>query len=82
MCAWQDHFVLERHQVVFYCNFSSFRYVRKSANLIGRTGFKVARQTQKTSLARLKKKKDAFTPGVLRFGVHTHIGALCLVMRH
>ncbi len=27
------------------------------------------------------KKNDAFTRGVFRVGVHTHIGALCLVMR-
>ncbi len=27
------------------------------------------------------KKNDAFTRGVFRVGVHTHIGALCLVTR-
>ncbi len=38
MCARQDCFVFEP-QVVFYCNFSSSRYVSKSANLIGRIVF-------------------------------------------
>ncbi len=49
MCARQDCFVFERHQVVFYCNFSSFRHVSKSANLIGRTVFDAVRQTKKTN---------------------------------
>ncbi len=40
-------FVFERHQVVFYCNFSSSRHVSKSANLIGRIVFDAARQTPK-----------------------------------
>ncbi len=39
MCARQDCFVFERHQVVFYCNFSCSRHVSKSANLIGRIVF-------------------------------------------
>ncbi len=47
MCAWQDCFVFERPQVVFYCNFSSSRHVSKSANLIGRIVFDAARQTKK-----------------------------------
>ncbi len=47
MCARQDCFVFERPQVVFYCNFSSFRHVSKSANLIGRIVFDAARQTKK-----------------------------------
>ncbi len=49
MCALQDHFVLECHQVVFYCNFSSSMHVSKRANLIGRPVFKVEHQTKKTS---------------------------------
>ncbi len=78
--AQQDCFVFERPQVVFYCNFSCSRHVSKSANLIGRIVFDAARQTKKTN-PRRKKKNDAFTRGVFRVGVHTHIGALCLVMR-
>ncbi len=80
MCARQDCFVFERPQVVFYCNFSSSRHVSKSANLIGRIVFDAVRQTQKTNPRRFKK-NDAFTRGVFRVGVHTHIGALCLVTR-
>ncbi len=52
MCAWQDCFVFERPQVVFYCNFSCSRHVSKSANLIGRIVFDAARQTKKTNLRR------------------------------
>ncbi len=78
--AQQDCFVFERPQVVFYCNFSCSRHVSKSANLIGRIVFDAARQTKKTNQRRFKK-NDAFTRGVFRIGVHTHIGALCLVMR-
>ncbi len=67
MCMYvQDCFVFERPQVVFYCNFSCSRHVSKSANLIGRI---------------VLKKNDAFTRGVFRLGVHTHIDALCLVTR-
>ncbi len=80
MCARQDCFVFERPQVVFYCNFSCFRHVSKSANLIGRIVFDAARQTKKTNPRRFKK-NDTFTRGVFRDGVHTHIGALCLVTR-
>ncbi len=80
MCARQDCFVFERPQVVFYCKFSSSRHVSKSANLIGRIVFDAARQTKKTNPRRLKK-NDAFTRGAFRVGVHTHIGALCLVTR-
>ncbi len=80
MCARQDCFVFERPQVVFYCNFSSSRHVSKSANLIGQIVFDVARQTQKTN-PRHFLKNDAFTRSVFRVGVHTHIGALCLVTR-
>ncbi len=80
LCARQDCFVFERPQVVFYCNFSSSRHVSKSGNLIGRIVFDAARQTKKTNLRRFKK-NYAFTRGVFRVGVHTHIGALCLVMR-
>ncbi len=65
---------------VFYCKFSSSRHVSKSTNLIGRIVFDAARQTKKTNLRRLKK-NDAFTRAVFRVGVHTHIGALCLVTR-
>ncbi len=79
-CARQDCFVFERPQVVFYCNFSSSRHVSKSADLIGRIVFDAARQTKNTNPRRLKK-NDAFTRGVFRVGVHTHIGALCLVTR-
>ncbi len=78
--ARQDCFVFERPQVVFYCNFSSSRHVSKSANLIGRIVFDAARQAKKTNQRRLKK-NYAFTRGVFRVGVHTHIGALCLVTR-
>ncbi len=78
--ARQDCFVFERPQVVFYCNFSCSRHVSKSANLIGRIVFDVACQTKKTNPRRFKK-NDAFTRGVFRVGVHTHIGALCLVTR-
>ncbi len=60
--AQQDCFVIERPQVVFYCNFSSSRHVSKSANLIGRIVFDAARQTKKTNLRRLKK-NDGFTRG-------------------
>ncbi len=77
--AQQDCFVFERPQVVFYCNFSCFRHVRKSANLIGRIVFDSA-SNQKNEPEALKK-NDVFTRGVFRVGVHTHIGALCLVMR-
>ncbi len=80
MCARQDCFVFERPQVVFYCNFSSSRHMSKSANLIGRIVFDAARQTKKTNTWHLKK-NDAFTRGIFRIGVHTHIGALCLVTR-
>ncbi len=80
MCARQDCFVFERPQVVFYCNFSSSRHVSKSANLIGRIVFDAARQTKKTNPRRFFK-NDAFTRGVFRVGVNTHIGALCLVTR-
>ncbi len=80
MCARQDCFVFERPQVVFYCNFSCSRHVSKSANLIGRIVFDAARQTQKTNPRRFFL-NDAFTRGVFRVGVHTHIGALCLVTR-
>ncbi len=52
----------------------------KSANLIGRIVFDAARQTKKTNPRRLKK-NGAFTRAVFRVGVHTHIGALCLVTR-
>ncbi len=60
-------FVFERPQVVVYCNFSCSRHVSKSLTW------------------RIKPKKrsrgsfflnDAFTHGVFRVGVHTHIGAL------
>ncbi len=80
MCARQDCFVFERPQVVFYCNFSSSRHVSKSANLIGRIVFDAAHQTKKTNPRRFEK-NDAFTPGVFRVGVHTHIGALFLVTK-
>ncbi len=80
MCARQDSFVFERPQVVFYCNFSSSRHVSKSDNLIGRIVFDAVRQTKKTKPRRFFK-NDAFTRGVFRVGVHTHIGALCLVTR-
>ncbi len=80
MCARQDCFVFERPQVVFYCNFSSSRHVSKSANLIGRIVFDAPRQTKKTNPRRFKK-NDAFPHGVFCVGVHTHIGALCLVTR-
>ncbi len=49
MCAWQDCFVFERPQVVFYCNFICSRHVSKSANLIGRIVFDAVRQTKKTN---------------------------------
>ncbi len=78
--ARQDCFVFERPQVVFYCNFSSSRYMSKSDNLIGLIVFDAARQTKKTNPRRLKK-NDAFTRGVFRVGVHTHIGDFCLVTR-
>ncbi len=55
MCARQDCFVFERHQVVFYCNFSCSRHVSKSANLIGRIVFHAARQTKKRTRGVLKK---------------------------
>ncbi len=80
MCARQDCFVFERPQVVFYCKFSSSRHVSKSANLIGRIVFDAARQTKKTNPRRFKK-NYGFTHAVFRVGVHTHIGALCLVTR-
>ncbi len=80
MCARQDCFVFERPQVVFYCNFSCSRHVSKSANLIGRIVFDTARQTKKTNPRRFFL-NDSFTRGVFRVGVHTHIGALCLVTR-
>ncbi len=80
MCARQDCFVFERPQVVFYCNFSSSRHVSKSANRIGRIVFDAARQTKETNPRRFKE-NDAFTRGVFRVDVHTHIGALCLVTR-
>ncbi len=78
MCARQDCFVFERPQVVFYCNFSRSRHVSRSANLIGRIVFDAARQTKKNIIFF---ENDAFTRGVFRVGVHTHIGALCLVTR-
>ncbi len=84
MCARQDCFVFERPQVVFYCNFSNFswsRHVSKSANLIGRIVFDAAHQTKKNEPEAFFFLNDAFTRGVFRVGVHTHIGALCLVMR-
>ncbi len=81
MCARKDCFVFERPQVVFYCNFSSSRHVSKSANLIGRIVFDAAHQTQKTNPRRFFLKNDTFTRGFFRVGVHTHIGALCLVTR-
>ncbi len=71
MCAWQDCFVFERPQVVFYCNFSSSRHVSKSANLIGRIVFDMARQTKKANPRRLKK-NDAFACGVFHVGAHSH----------
>ncbi len=80
MCAWQDCFVFERPQVVFYCNFSCSRHVSKSANLIGRIVLDAARQIKKTNPRRFYI-NDAFTRGVFHVGVHTHIGALCLVTR-
>ncbi len=79
--ARQDSFVFERPQVVFYSNFSCSRHVSKSANLIGRIVFDAPRQTKKNEPEAFKKKNDAFTRGVFRVGVHTHIGALCLVTR-
>ncbi len=82
MCARQDCFVFERPQVVFYCNFSCSRHVSKSANLIGWIVFDAARQTkQKRTRGVFFFLNDAFTRGVFRIGVHTHIGALCLVTR-
>ncbi len=80
MCARQDCFVFERPQVVFYCNFSCSRHVSKSTNLIGRIVFDVARQTKKTNPRRFFL-NDALTRGAFLVGVHTHIGALCLVTR-
>ncbi len=80
MCARQDCFVFERLQVVFYCNFSSSRHVSKSANLIGRIVFDAVRQNKKTNPRRFEK-NYAFTRGIFRVGVHTHIGALCLVTK-
>ncbi len=80
MSARQDCFVFERTQVVFYCKFSSARHVSKSGNLIGRIVFDSARQTKITNPRRFFL-NDAFTRGVFRVGVHTHIGALCLVTR-
>ncbi len=44
----KHHFVFERPQVVFYCNFSCSRHVSKTANLIGWIVFDAARQTKKT----------------------------------
>ncbi len=81
MCARQDCFVFERPQVVFYCNFSSSRHVSKSADLIGRIVFDAVRQTKETNPRRFFFLNDAFTRGAFRIGVHTHIGALCLVTR-
>ncbi len=78
--AQQDCFVFECPQVVFYFNFSCSRHVSKCANLIGRIVFDAERQTKKTNPRSLKK-NDAFTRGVFHVGVHTHIGALCLVTR-
>ncbi len=77
MCARQDCFVFERPQVVFYCNFSCSRHVSKSANLIGRIVFDAARQTKKKRTRAVFFKNN----GIFRVGVHTHIGALCLVTR-
>ncbi len=51
-CVWAP-------QVVFYCNLSCSRHVRKSANLIVRIDFDALRQTQKTNPRRFKK-NDAF----------------------
>ncbi len=79
MCARQDCFVFERTQIVFYCNFSCSRHVSKS--VIGRIVFDAARQSKKTNPRRFFFLNDAFTRAVFRVGVHTHIGALCLVMR-
>ncbi len=76
MCARQDCFVFERPQVVFYCNFSCSRHVSKSTNLIGRIVFDAVRQTKIFFFL-----NAVFTRGVFRVGVHTHIGALCLVTR-
>ncbi len=81
MCARQDCFVFERPQVVSYCKFSSSRHVSKSGNLIGRIVFDAAHQTKKTNPRRFFFLNDAFTRSVFRVGVHTHIGALCLVTR-
>ncbi len=82
MCARQDCLVFERPQVVFYCNFSCSRHVSKSANLIGRIVFDAACQTKKKRTRGVFFfLNDAFTRGVFRVGVHTHIGALCLVTR-
>ncbi len=63
MCAWQDCFVFERPQVVFYCNFSCSRLVSKSGNLIGRIVFDAARQTKKTNPRRFKKKMTLLRVG-------------------
>lgn len=59
MCARQDLFVLVHHQIVFYCNFRSSRYVNKSAKLIGRP-------IKKNEHEAFKKIKDALTAIVLR----------------
>ncbi len=78
MCARQDCFVFECPQVVFYCNFSCSRHVSKSA-LVGY--FFTQRIKPKKRTRGIFCKNDAFTRGVFRVGVHTHIGALCLVTR-
>ncbi len=68
---------LNRAPKLFY--FSCSRHVSKSANLIGRIVFDAARRTKKTQTRGVL--NDAFTRGVFWVGVHTHIGALCLVTR-
>ncbi len=72
MCAQQDCFVFERPQVVFYCNFSSSRYVSKSANLIGRIVFDAVRQIKKTKPRRLKKKWRFYAWRFSRRCAHSH----------
>ncbi len=70
--ARQDCFVFERHQVVFYCNFSSSRHVSKSANLIGRIVFLCGASNQKNEPEALKKKWRFYA---LRFScrcAHSH----------
>ncbi len=52
----------------------------KAANLIGRIVYDAAHQTQKNE-PEVFKKNYAFTRGIFRIGVHTHIGSLFLVTR-